>query len=284
MPFLFFILLTLGGADASTWAQALRAGQFDRAGALLNALAARPRFGLQPRDVEPARHLADLYSRGIGVPYDPIAACTLANTAAIAATNTTAADIQDPKAYHARLADADRLIARHCGGLSNEDQRAASLTIGCHAFAMPEETVQLGPHLVRIGRAGIRVAETPGATVSKLHGCPLYVAAVKTRSVEPRVSVNGVSARHFVEVLSWELHQPAEATAGYALTWRAYELQGNTFARRGQIELRRVAAWPHSPAASDRETRVTLEMDHAGRVRWHLEGRSPKRGWLAPPE
>ena len=282
MPFLFFILLTLGGADASTWAQALRAGQFDRAGALLNALAARPRFGLQPRDVEPARHLADLYSRGIGVPYDPIAACTLANTAAIAATNTTAADIQDPKAYHARLADADRLIARHCGGLSNEDQRAASLTIGCHAFAMPEETVQLGPHLVRIGRAGIRLADTPDAERPNLLGCPLYVAGVRTSSVAPPRTSVGLTARHFVEVLSWA--HSREGAGGYVLTWRAYELQGNIFRPRGDIELRRVAAWPHAPAVSEAENRVILQMDHARRVRWQFEGPSPKRGWLAPPE
>jgi hypothetical protein len=117
-----------------------------------------------------------------------------------------------------------------------------------------------------------------------LIGCPLYVTGVRTTAVEPPKRFEGVTARHFVEVISWSHDRAPDSPGGYVLTWRPYELQGNSFIPRAEVELRRVPAWPHSPAVPEAETRVTLEMDHSGRVRWHFEGAVSKRGWLANPE
>jgi hypothetical protein len=64
---------------AQTWADAYRAGQYERAADLLHAMVADPEQAMVSDDPEPFHHLALLYARGFGVPRDPIAACTLAH-------------------------------------------------------------------------------------------------------------------------------------------------------------------------------------------------------------
>lgn len=89
MPFVCLLALLVGcvlpsSAAAQGWLDAYNAREYDKAAVLLHEMVTDPEFVLTERDPLPARHLALLYAKGLGVAADPIAACALAQDAEMA--------------------------------------------------------------------------------------------------------------------------------------------------------------------------------------------------------
>jgi hypothetical protein len=86
------LFVTSLAAAPETWSDALRSGNYARAAQLLHPIVTDPMYNLGSHDPEPARALARLYAQGLGVPRDPIGACSIAHTgpASVCSTRRTA--------------------------------------------------------------------------------------------------------------------------------------------------------------------------------------------------
>ena len=268
-------------AAAQAWADAYRAGDYDKAALLLQQVVIESVHDLVTVVPEPYRQLSLMYAEGRGVPRDAIAACTLARVAGqatmIAAPKRHS---QDLTAYDAAHKESDEFIRTHCESLAADDRLAAERSIGCLALRMPDETVSVGEHSVRIGRRGISLADG-SEQPWELYGCPQFVALVRTRSIAPPDDpAPGVRPRHFIELFFWTIGS-REGGPLWALQWHVYEvsMKGTHFFLADQ-GLTTQASFPGSGLPVGVEKALSLEMIRSGHVRWKLDGAPPKRGWF----
>lgn len=272
-------------AAAQPWADAYRARDYATAANLLQPVVVEQALQLTNADPAPARHLAVLYAQGRGVALDTVAACALAQASEMA-TQFAPLRYASAAGYDAALKKSERFRREHCDGLADADRTAATLAIGCFAFGMPEDVFPLGDQTVQVGRGGIRLTgalEQPGDT---LMGCPQLVARVRPLTVVPPPDAPpGVTPRHFVELLGWQVGRaPQEAETRSTLFWLLYELRGDTLEFAAFDSLYAIHDWPRPALPPDFDARFTLEMIRSGHVRWRLDGAPPKRGWIMLPE
>jgi len=270
-------------AQAQAWADAYRAADYQRAADLLYPILFESMMpGAYDDDPTPARHLAVLYARGLGVERDPIATCALAQTSGAAAHMSAPRYAHDIRGYEAMLAESERFVVDVCGALSDEDRLTASRSIGCFAFGMPEQILTVGRHSVSIGRKGVRLAGADAGTLAELQGCPLAIAHITTRTIgPPEDAAPGVKPRHFIELFSWHLGQnPTNHTLIYVLQWQPYEVSDAGIGLGGIAEVTTVVGWPGFRLPVDVASGPVMQMIRSGHVRWRIDGDPPKRGWL----
>jgi len=274
-------------ASAQPWADAYKAGDYQRAADLLHPLVVQSVTLAESTDPDPARLLATMYAQGQGVPQDPIAACTLAQAANVAmnfvAPNRHGGNFQ---AYEASLKEADAFAHKHCDTLTARDRQVATLSLGCFAFGMPEAVLMLGSRAVRVGRGGISLADAAEKPPERLLNCPQLIARVRPLTIgPPSDAASGVGARSFVEVLGWLSGQdPRDGTAVYALQWDLYEVRGQQINEVASVEFDVTHTWPKPALPENLDARLTIEMIRTGHVHWKLDGAPPKRGWVMLPE
>ena len=274
-------IVLAANTTGDTWQDAYRARDYERAAQLLHPIVMDPDQVVAGHDPAPFWHLATMYAQGLGVPRDPVGACALAHTARDPAERHAAQSARGTLAvYQAILDESNKVLQQHCGGLLPDDVQAAMSSVGCYAFAMPEEELTIAGRLVRVGRRGIRFADASEETYASLINCPMFVPRVRATTVEPPAGAPGVAARHFIEVFSWSLGQhPQTGTRGYALRWTAYEVTQKAVGLREFTQLSVVPEWPRTLMFTDADTRVSMEMTRDGRVQWRLE-RTELKGWL----
>ena len=285
---LFAILLLCAfpcAAAAQPWADAYRSGDYRKAAGLLHRIVTEQGYELTFAEPGALRHLAILYSRGLGVPSDPIAACALAQMSDASAHMSAPQYSQNPFTYEDRLKESQRFVAEHCDRLAPPGRLAASRSMGCFAFGMPEETFTLAGRTVLVGRGGIRLGEPPDESSAPDLGCSQLIARVRPLTITPPTdSAPGIRARHFVELLAWQVAKQPDSTLKYFLQWQMHELRGDTI---GVIAMEHVDSsdgWPNPALPPDFDARFTLEMIRSGHVRWRMAGAPPKRGWIMLPD
>lgn len=290
--FLTLILCTVPAvASAQPWRDAFRAGEYAKAADLLHDIVSDPENVLQGNP-DALRLLAEMYRDGLGVPRDAMAACSLAQDAEMATQMAPPArpmqTMNDAVAYQALQTQAHEFATAVCGALSGAERLAAERSRGgCYGFGMPEETIRLGNHSVRLSRAGIVLAGTPERDMGGLFGCHVAIALARSRTVEvPENAPTSLEPRHFVELYSWR--RPSVPTAGggtFELSWQLFEVQGKEMMPRlpFDIVLATSSSIPQGlpPGA---EAGLTLQMVRSGHVLWRVDGAPPKRGWIMLPD
>jgi len=275
-----------GTASAQPWKDAYQAGDHQKAADLLHPLVIQLR--LQPASMEPdpAHHLATMYALGLGVSRDPIAACSLAQVAAEATSFSAPKYAQNIEAYNASVKDANAFVTGQCDKLTERERMVASLTAGCFAFGMPEKTFTLGTDTVHVGRGGIRVADVAEERPDAIMNCPMLVARVRPLTLNPPPdAAPGVIARHFVDLLIWQVGQkPGDTTFRYTLQWQLYEVRGKKIEIAAIDEFGAIDQWPQPALPENLDARLSIEMIRSGHVHWKLDGKPPKRGWVMLPE
>lgn len=157
---LLYLLAVPRDTAAQAWREAYDRKEFTRAAALLESLVFDRPSGptAKQRDMWPnaeaAERLATMYLQGVGVPRDPVLACTLffeASRAALyEADEAGQLDGPDPRF--------DRRREEVCGALSADDQDEAWSLISCVRFGPDLQAFTLGSgHWVQISRKGILV-------------------------------------------------------------------------------------------------------------------------------
>jgi hypothetical protein len=183
---------------AQSWVEAYRAGDYKTAADLLHPLViqliVQPDYG----DPDPPRHLATMYAQGLGVTQDLIAACSLAQVVSMATNFGAPRYAQNITAYDAAMKEADGFSRKHCDGLSHWDRMAASVSIGCFAFGMPEEVLTLGSEAVSVGRGGIWLRDGLPERPENLMNCLELIARARAVTIEPPAdAAPGVGPRSF---------------------------------------------------------------------------------------
>jgi hypothetical protein len=266
-------------SSAQTWADAYRAGDYDKAAALLQAAVSRAAGNPAFDDSDSAEALANMYARGQGVPANPMMACSLARTAGLA-TQMRIVPGEDVRSGKARLDASEAFVHRHCDPLPHDDRVTADNAVGCFAFGMREETFAFGGQTVRIGRRGISIVGTD-AEPWELMGCPQRVARLRTMSIAPPPdAAPDVKPRHFIEIFMW-VPGNRDGAQVYSLEWNVYEVRDSRilfFVVAQDVATR--PDWPEVGLPAEIEKGLTLEMIPSGHVRWKLEGQPPKRGWI----
>lgn len=273
-------------ASAQPWAEAYKAGDYQKAADLLHPLVIQIMHQPDMADPNPARHLATMYAQGLGVPQDLIAACSLAQAAYSANQMAAPKYAENIQAYDASIKEADAFINKHCDGLSAWDRMVASVSIGCFAFGMPEKVLALGPEAVSVGRGGIWLRDALPERPQQLMSCLERIARVRAVTIEPPSdAAPGVAARHFIELLGWTGGQGVGGAAPrYGLQWQLYQLRGKKFEVAAMEFVDETDHWPEAGLTEKFDDRLTLEMIRSGNVRWRLDGTPPKRGWIMRPE
>ncbi|HXW06712.1 MAG TPA: hypothetical protein VD833_15860 [Vicinamibacterales bacterium] len=281
-------ILVAGPAQPSPqpWADAYQAGQYEKAADLLYPVVVELAQQLIQWDPEPFHALATLYERGLGVQRDPIAACALANMAMGATHMIAPRYAQDVVTYKAVVDAAESFQRDLCVVLSPEDGIAAGRAMGCFAFGMPEGSVQLGPHMVRFGRAGIALATRPVQEPGNLLNCPVVVVRVRAFTLEaPDNAAPDVKPRHLLEMLSWIGGTPAGGgSPRYALMWEVHEIQKGQLEVVAMEQLATRESWPARDLPADLASRLHLEIIRSGHVRWRFDDNPPRRGWIMLPD
>ena len=286
LVWLLLLCMLPSTVSAQPWADAYKAGDYQKAAVLLHPLVIQGVVQPDSGDPEPPRLLAIMYAQGLGVPQDLIAACSLAQVVSMATHFGAPRYAQNIGAYDAAVKEADGFVNRHCDGLSSWDRMTASVSMGCFAFGMPEQVLMLGVEAVSVGRGGIWLRDAVPERPEQLMNCPMRIARVRAVTIEPPVdAAPGVVARHFIELLGWLGGQrPAESTSLYVLQWQMYELRERTFQPLTLESFDETDRWPEPALPQNFDGRLTIEMIRSGHVRWRMEGAPPKRGWLMLPE
>jgi len=288
------LLVVLGGwllpapAQAQAWADAYRAEDYQRAADLLHPLVAESLvLGASHDDPEPARRLAEMYVRGLGVERDAIGACALARWSFEVAERGAPQRANPFRTYAGIVAESERFVDEVCGALPDADQVTASNSIGCFAFGMPEQVLTIGQQAVQIGRRGIGLVGADPDRLAPLQ-CPLAIAHIRTRTIRPpQEPAPGVSARHFIEVFFWRLFEdPTDHSRGYALLWQPFEVSDSGIGWGEIAQVTSVRGWPGlgSWVAAGLATVPAMEMIRSGHVRWRIDGDPPRRGWFMRSE
>ena len=195
--------------------------------------------------------------------------------------------MDDVRAYHAFQKEAEDFSAAMCGALSGSDLVTASKSRGgCYGFGMPEETIWLGTHFVRIRRAGIVLASTLERDMGGLFGCYLAIARVRIRTIDvPENAPASIGPRHFIELFAWRRnHVPAGSDCRFALSWQIFEIQGKEMLPRLPEIILAESSSIQDGLPAGIEARVTFQRVRSGHVLWRVEGAPPKRGWLMLPD
>ena len=278
-------------AAAQPWLVAYQAGEYSKAANLLHEIVSDQEKVLQGGDHAALRLLAQMYKDGLGVPRDPVGACSLAQDAQMAAQmnpwTRPMVTMDDVRAYQAFQKDAEDFSTALCGALSSSDLLTASKSrAGCYGFGMPEETVLLGTHFVRISRAGIVPASTPERDMGGVFGCYLAIAQVRLRTIDvPENAPASVGPRHFVELFAWRRNTvPAGTDGTFTLSWQIFEIQGKEMLPRLPEIILASSSSIQEGVPAGIEARVTFQMVRSGHVLWRVEGAPPKRGWLMLPD
>jgi hypothetical protein len=193
---------------------------------------------------------------------------------------------QQVGAFDAAVKAADEFINRHCNGLSTWDQSVAGLSLGCFAFGMPEQTLIVGGETISAGRGGIWLRDAVPERPERLQACFARVGRVRALSVTPPAdAAPGVVARHFVELLGWEMGTRADTSAPvYGLRWHLYEVRGKKVEVVASDMCDETDHWPEPGLIQKFDGRFSLEMIRSGHIRWHMDGAPPKRGWIMLPD
>ena len=283
---LFLMLCALPSTPwAQPWADAYKAGDYEKAADLLHPLVIQ---GFGPGvsgDPDHSRYLANMYAQGLGVPQDLIAACSLAQVFAEVTQFGAHRFGENIARYQASIKEAHGLINKHCDGLNSWDRMAASVSIGCFAFGMPEQLLTLGTEAVSVGRGGIWLRDALPGRPEQLMNCLMRIARVRAVTIEPPPdSPPAVLARHFVELLGWTGGRPAGSAARYGLDWQLYELRGKKIELATREFLDETIGWPRPGPPEKFDERFSMEMIRSGHVRWRMDGTPAKRGWIMLPE
>jgi hypothetical protein len=278
-----------GVASAQPWREAYQAGEYTKAGNLLHEIVTDPDKVLHG-DPDALRVLAEMYRDGLGVPRDPVGACSLAQDAELAAQMAPPArpmqTMDDALAYQALQTQAHEFATAICGTLSGADLLAAGRSRGgCYGLGMPEETVRLGDRSVRLSRSGIVLAGAPDGDMGGLFGCHIAIALVRSRTVDvPENAPASTGPRHFVELFAWRRNLVAKGGDGtFALSWQLFEAQGKEMMPRLPFDLVLATSSIPQGLPPGVEAGLTLQMVRSGHVLWRVEGAPPKRGWLLLP-
>jgi hypothetical protein len=278
-------------ASAQPWRNTYQAGEYAKAADLLHEIVSDQEKMVGGGDPDALRLLAVMYRDGLGVSRDPIAACSLAQDAELAAHMAPPArpmqTMDDALAYQALQTQAHEFATAVCGALSGVDLLAAGRSrAGCYGFGMPEGTIRLGSQSVRLSRAGIVLAGTPERDVGGLFGCQFAIGLVRSRTVDvPEEAPPSIGPRHFVELFAWRRNAvPSGRDGTFELSWQLFEVRGKELMPRlpGDIILATASSIPQGLPPGV-ETRATLQMIRSGHVLWRVEGAPPKRGWLMLP-
>jgi hypothetical protein len=278
-------------ASAQPWLEAYQAGEYAKAADLLHEGVSDPEKVFQG-DPDALHLLAQMYRDGMGVSRDPIAACSLAQDAELAAQMAPPArpmqTMDDALAYQALQTQAHDFSAAVCGALSGLDLLGAGRSRGgCYGFGMPEETITLGSHSVRLSRAGIVLAGTPERDMGGLYMCNMAIALVRSRTIDvPENAPPSIGPRHFVELFAWRRNPvPAGSGGTFGLSWQLFEVRGKDMLPRlpDDIMLVTSSSIPQGLPPGI-EARLTLQMARSGHVLWRVEDTPPKRGWLMLPD
>ena len=270
---------------SQSWSDAYRARDYDAASQLLHAIVLPPDYTMHSQDPAPARHLATMYAQGLGLPRDPVGACSLAHVAAWVTRQTAPTYAHDLAAYTGAVKEADGFVGEHCDRLPEPLRKSATAAQGCFAFAMPETVLAIGGHLVRVGHGGIGVVDAPDSEVVGLLNCPQFIARLRATSIDPPPdAAKGVGPRHVMEIFSWALSSLEDGTRAYELQWLAYEIRGETVVVGAFTHFPPVPVWPRSPVLNDFDAQLTMKMDRAGRVRWEAPAAKITMGWLPVPD
>ena len=238
-------------------------------------------------DPAPARQLAGMYARGLGVPHDPIVACALAQASEVAAglvpivVNT----IEDHHAYQASEKERERFVRGHCDALGQYDELVAGQLFGCLTFGLPDPVLTVGEQTVWVALNGFSLTEGADRRFVVSLDCPQLVARLRSLTIDPPTdAAPGVKPRRFVETMTWHYGgEPTGPSSKFDLNWQMFELRGQKLEPVAFEHLYSVGTWPPTLPA-DFDERFRLEMIRSGHVRWRLEGAPPKRGWIMLPE
>jgi hypothetical protein len=255
---------------AQGWREALERQDYATASRLLHQAVLALPAGQDDPDPLAAEHIGLLYARGLGVPSDPVLACSLLRWASFAA--------------HGHEATSRRLSAAasaQCGTLAYEDRADAADMTGCLVFDVPAETFHLGvAHSVEITRRGLRIFHGPSVVDEEISpfGCHRQVALVRYRPVLTPGASGAMATRHFLEVFAWtSVHRDGRPMR--ALTWVLMEVIGPTALHREMQVLAEVgsATWPPDhPAHPLPDTGLAPTAD--GAVAWRVPGRPTRSG------
>lgn len=278
-------------AAAQPWREAYQAGEYAKAVTLLHDIVSDQDQVVRGGDPQGLHLLSVMYRDGVGVPRDPIAACSLAQDAEMAAQLAPPAlpkTMDDALAYQALQTQAHEFATATCGALSGVDILAAAQSRGgCYAFGMPEDTIRIGNQSVRLSRAGIVLEGTPERDMGGLFGCHFTIALVRSRTVDmPENSPPSTEPRSFVELFAWGRNPVSARSDGiFALRWQLFEVQGKEMMPRLPLDivLATSASISHGLPLGV-EAGLTLQMVRSGHVLWRVDGAPPKRGWIMLPD
>lgn len=125
-------------AVAQTWAEAVRAGDYETAAERLHPLVVEQAVSFR-FESEPFRQLAKMYAQGLGVPRDHVIACTLADLAS-RGQDLAGPSTDDFVGHEARVKASREFFHTLCDVLTAEERLAAGRALGCFMFGMPEDT------------------------------------------------------------------------------------------------------------------------------------------------
>jgi hypothetical protein len=265
-------------AAAQPWADAIRRGDYEKAADLLHPIVTDPEaIGSFSTDPEAAQQLAKLYAEGLGVPRDPVLACTLSKMAYVGAMQRYQGSEQTSLAA--------ALEVKHCGDLSAEHRNTAGQLMGCLTFGLEEQELDLGAHRARVSHQGVVLAGVEGSEVHPLQ-CARQFARIRVTTVRPPPNrAPGVGPRHLLEIFYW-LDKTQNSTRERVLVWSVFEARGKKLENISTEPLFSAADtnWKRPAMPAEVETGLTFEMIRSGNVRWRLAGASPQRGWLLLPD
>jgi len=277
----FCIALAPATLHAQDWRDAYATLDYQRAAALLlpivfHGVAEEP----SARDAVALEALADLYARGLGIPQDPILACTLLSHAASAARSPSspARDYESAMRYLANIERLDKLWADRCSILGQADREESSRLLPCPTAPFPTHTLDIdlaGGHILEFDRRGLRIRRGLAEhswTLNDLafFGCPAAFELVRHARVDPPPGA-ARKTRHFLEIFSWTV-MSYRGQPQLGLLWHVLEIGDRGWSPRGFETVALVPRrWP-LPSAPPTLTTVEFRMQPDGAVRWRFAG------------
>jgi hypothetical protein len=236
------------------------AGDDARLAELHDALLPMLQTGRDP-DPDSLEALADVYLSGLGVPRDPVLACSLLKQAFGAAVFRY--NVPEHPVV-ARLAIRQEDV---CGSLGEEARSEAEEMMACPRFGTDTEQYALDAgRFVEVSRRGIRV-QHPGG--SELHpfpgGCGQRLALVRHARIDPPPDTDW-PVRHLIELYVW-MAGVRDRLPMRSLEWFLLEIvQGAVEVRAGETLLEEPGSiWQPMPVPADL-LEVSFTMQASGKI------------------
>ena len=171
--------------------------------------------------------LGRLYESGLGVPQDPVLACSIFEFGALEARR--------PWPPHPLAATLATSRDRVCTTLQPRFRKEASELIGCPRFGLEAKAYSIAPdRVVRIDRSGLHLDHRGHEHEGPLPlSCGGRLALTRHTRVDGNASANHLR-RDFLEVFVW---RPAKGPGRRTLQWQLHELTGDSFEVRGVAEI-----------------------------------------------